>query len=129
MAEAVLGLTIDTGALIGIERGQNRVLAVLELARRRGHELHVVPGVLAQAWRGGPRQARLAQFLASPEVMVPEFDETTARLVGELCGLSGHHDIVDVHVVLHARLHGHRVVTSDPDDLRRVDPRLPVVLI
>lgn len=129
MTEAFAGVTLDTGVLIGIERGQSRVLATLELAHRRGHELHVVPGVLAQAWRGGPRQARLAHFLASPDVTVPEFDETTARLVGELCGLTGHHDIVDVHVVLHARLHGHQVVTSDPDDLRRVDPRLPMVVI
>lgn len=67
--------------------------------------------------------------MSSPDMTVPEFDEPTARLVGELCGASGHHDIVDVHVVLHARLHGHRVVTSDPDDLRRVDPRLPMVVV
>src|SRR3954471_17382727 len=81
MAEPSAGLTLDTGALIAIERGHHRLLATLELALRRGSELHVVPGVLAQAWHGGPRQARLARFLASPEVTVTGFDETTARLV------------------------------------------------
>ncbi len=60
---------------------------------------------------------------------MPDFDEQTARLVGELCGVTGHHDIVDVHVVLHARMHGHQVVTSDPDDLSRVDPRLSMIVI
>ena len=92
-------------------------------------EIHVIPGVLAQAWCGGPRQALLAQFLSSPDVVLPAFDASTARAVGELCGRSGHHDVVDVHVVLHARLHGHRVVTSDPDDLRRVDSRLAMITL
>ena len=125
----VVDLTLDAGALIAIERDRPAIRALLTLARREGAEIHVVPGALAQVWRGGPRQARLAQFFRSPDVSVPEFDEATARLVGELCGLTGHRDIVDVHVVLHARMHGHQVVTSDPDDLRRVDPRLPMVVV
>jgi predicted nucleic acid-binding protein len=123
------GLTLDAGALIAIERGAPSVRALLATARTSGVELHVLPGVLAQAWRGGPRQARLAQFLDSPNLIFPVFDDLTARRVGELCGLTGHTDVVDVHVVLHARLHGHRVVTSDPEDLRRVDPRLPLIVL
>jgi predicted nucleic acid-binding protein len=122
-------LTLDAGALIALERDRPDIRAILTLARRAGAEIHVLPGVVAQVWRGGARQARVARLLAAPDVTVPEFDESTARLVGELCGLSGHSDIVDVHVVLHARLHGHQVVTSDPDDLRRVDPRLPMIVI
>ena len=123
------GMTLDTGALIAIERGDERVRDLLRTANSRGMSLHVLPGVLAQAWRGSRRQVPLDRFLRSPDVATPDFDAATARAVGELCGLTGHHDIVDVHVVLHARLHGHQVVTSDPDDLRRVDPRLPMVVI
>jgi len=123
------GITLDTGALIAIERGDERVRDLLRTANSRGMSFHVVPGVLAQAWRGGRRQVPLAKFLRSPDVVTPDFDAATARAVGELCGLAGHHDIVDVHVVMHARMHGHQVVTSDPDDLRRVDPRLPMVVI
>jgi hypothetical protein len=32
-------------------------------------------------------------------------------------------------VVLHARAMGHRVVTSDPDDLHQVDPGLPLIVV
>jgi predicted nucleic acid-binding protein len=123
------GITLDTGALIAIERGDPRIRDLLATANSRAVEIHVTPGVLAQAWRGGPRQALLAQFLSSPDVVLPAFDASTARAVGELCGRSGHHDVVDVHIVLHARLHGHRVVTSDPDDLRRVDSRLGMITL
>ena len=52
-----------------------------------------------------------------------------ARAVGVLCGRSGHADIVDVHVALHAREHGHAVVTSDPNDIALVDPSLTVITV
>jgi hypothetical protein len=95
----------------------------------RGDEVAVTTGAVAQAWRGGPRQAQLARLLATPELIVVTLDEATARAVGVLCGQSGHHDIVDVHVALHATEMGHHVVTSDPDDLRAVNPSLPVVVV
>lgn len=36
---------------------------------------------------------------------------------------------LDVHVVLHAREAQHVVVTSDPDDLHRIDPNLTLVVV
>jgi hypothetical protein len=56
-------------------------------------------------------------------------DETRARAVGQVCGRTGHADLVDVHVVLEARSAGHLVVTSDPGDLQRVDPDLALVTL
>jgi hypothetical protein len=123
------GLTLDTGALVAVERGDPRIRALLRSAVVRGLELHVVPGVVAQAWRGGSRQARLARLLNSREVEFPIFDDAEARAVGVLCGLSGHSDVVDVHVVLHARQADHKIVTADPDDLRRVDPSAELIRI
>jgi hypothetical protein len=125
----VSALALDTGALIAVERGDRRVVHLVEEARSRGIELRVVAGVLAQAWRGGPQQARLARLLRAAEVDVPALDATTARAVGELCGRSGQADVVDVHVVLDARLARAHVVTSDPDDLRRVDPSVTLIEI
>jgi hypothetical protein len=52
-----------------------------------------------------------------------------ARRAGEMCARTGTSDVVDVSVVLCARLHGHAVVTSDPDHLRRLDPTLRLVVI
>lgn len=92
-------------------------------------ELAVPAGVVAQSWRGGPRQARVARLLGDPAVLVPPLDDPTARAVGLLCGRSGHPDIVDVHVALHARERSQAVVTSDPDDLRAIDPGLRLVVV
>lgn len=123
------GLALDAGALIALERGDERVLALLRAALDQGRDLHVVAGVIAQVWRDGARQARLARTLGADGVTTPSLDAETARAVGRLCGLTGHSDVVDVHVALHARLHDLAVVTSDVDDLRRVDPTLPLIPI
>lgn len=47
-------------------------------------------------------------------------DERRARAVGVLAARSGHDDIVDVAVVEGAARRRDRVLTADPDDLRRV---------
>ena len=123
------GLSLDSGALIAIEAGQRRVLTIVDEALRAGLGIHVVAGVLAQVWRGGSTQARLSRVINADGVVVPALDAATARAVGVLSGRSRHSDVVDVHVVLHARAMGHRVLTSDPHDLRKVDPGLPLIVI
>ncbi|RHW26028.1 PIN domain nuclease [Nocardioides immobilis] len=123
----IVDLTLDAGALIAIERGDSTVRSMVDQALADGRAIHVVPGVLAQVWRGGPRQARLAAFMDQSEVTLGNLDPDTAKAVGVLIGLTGHADVVDVHVALHARLHGHAVMTSDPDDIRAVDPSLSLI--
>lgn len=127
--EQVVGLTLDTGALLALERGDDRARALLRRVIEQGMTLAVPAGVVAQAWRGGPRQARVARLLADPAVRVPSLDETTARAVGLLCGRSGRPDIVDGHVSLHARDERHAVVTSDPEDIHAIDPGLRVIRV
>lgn len=99
----VTGLTLDTGALLALERGDSRVRALLRRALESGIGFSVPAGVVAQSWRGGTRQARVARLLGDPAVDVLPLDDTTARAVGLLCGRTGHPDVVDVHVALHAR--------------------------
>jgi predicted nucleic acid-binding protein len=120
-------LVLDTGALVGVERAVPRVRALLREATVAGYEFAVPAGVVAQAWRGGPRQAAVARLLADRTVTVVGLDEPTARAVGVLSGRCGHPDIVDVHVALTARQLHAAVVTSDPDDISRVDPSLDIV--
>lgn len=122
------GLCLDTGALIALERRDSFVVGLMQRARLASGVVAIPAGVLAQAWRGGgPRQARLARFLAVEGVTVVELDEPTARAIGELCALTGGSDVVDAHVALHARLHGLAVITSDPDDLAVFGPGLEIV--
>ena len=123
------GLTLDTGALLAVERGNPRVRALLRRAIENQLPLHIPAGVVAQGWRGGSRQARMARLLTAREVQIVALDHLTARAVGVLCGMSGHSDVVDVHVVLHARDNNHCIVTSDPADLARVDPSITLIIV
>lgn len=72
---------------------------------------------MAQAWRDGARQARLARLLRATDVR--EIDESVGRSAGELLGRSGSSDVVDATVVLLADA-GDRIVTSDPSDIARL---------
>ncbi|MFT4035063.1 MAG: hypothetical protein QM679_05775 [Patulibacter sp.] len=127
--ESPAGLTLDTGALLALERGDEYMRALLESAVGNDLAITVPAGVVAQAWRGGPRQARIARLLGDQKTQVIALDDVTARAVGLLCGRSGHHDVVDVHVALHARDRSYAVVTSDPDDLTRIDPQLRIITV
>jgi hypothetical protein len=117
-------ITFDAGALIAIERRSRRMQALLEEIDRRDWQVAVPAGAVAQAWRGGPRQARIAALLGDERTEVVPLDDPAARAVGLLCGRSGHADVVDVSVALCARQRNLHVVTSDPDDLRAVDNAL-----
>jgi hypothetical protein len=125
----VSGLTLDAGALIAVERGDRRVGAILQRAVDNGWVIAVPAGVLAQVWRDGRRQSRLAKLLATATVSVVDLDADAARVSGVLLGRAGASDVVDASVVVCARMRGHIVVSSDPDDLHRLDPRLAVVAI
>lgn len=121
------GLTLDAGALIAIERGNIFVRGLIEEALKEGRPVHVVPGVLAQVWRGGPRQAEVAVLLRRDGVTLTRLDPDKAKILGVVIGATGHPDVTDVHVAVHARQHDHAVMTSDPDDIRAVDPSLTII--
>ena len=123
------GLTLDTGALLAIERGDEYMRALLARAIQNGLEISVPAGVVAQAWRGGPRQARLSMLLNDPLVDVPRLDEFSAKAVGLVCGRTGHFDVIDTHVYLHARTRGHQIVTSDPGDFRKLGAAADLIVV
>ncbi len=121
------GAVLDTGALVGFERNDRRVVAIVARALERRDLLVVPAGVVAQTWRDGRKQARLARLLGSPVCDIVPLDDLTARSVGQLCGVSGTADIVDASVALAGRQRSLRIITSDPDDIRMVDNRLDIV--
>jgi hypothetical protein len=123
----VPGLTLDAGALIAFERNDRRVVALIARSLEHGHSLAVPAGVVGQVWRDGRRQARLARLFGADEVDIETLDDQGARTAGQLCGARGTSDVIDATVVLCARARGHRVVTSDPDDLRRLDSAIPLI--
>ena len=123
------GYTLDAGALIAIERRERSLEIRLQGALDQDETIVIPAGVLAQVWRGGHRQARLAGFLAIEGVEIEPLDEETARSAGVICGVRSTSDVVDASVVVCARTHGHRVITSDPDDLARLDPQLELIVV
>ena len=123
------GITLDAGALIALDRGDKRLIALLDRALAQRLKVRVPSGVVGQAWRDGRVQVTLARFLRTDEVEIVPLDEQLARACGELCGATGAADIIDASVVILARERRDHIVTSDPRDLRRLDPTCPIIPI
>ena len=120
-------LVMDAGALIALDRGDKRMIALLQRALRQSRTFLVPAGVVGRAWRNGRVQVSLGRFLRSEEVEVVPLDEQLARSCGELCGATNTADIVDASVVILATAQRHPIVTSDPTDLRRLDPAAQII--
>jgi hypothetical protein len=113
-----MGVTYDTGALVAADRGERRQWARHRalLARR---EVPCVPApVLAQAWRGGNRQALLSRLLTGCHIEA--LDDTQARAAGTLAARAATTDIVDACVVEGALRRHDLIISSDPGDLTAI---------
>jgi len=112
------GVTYDTGALVAGERDNRRMWA-LHAGYLAEEVIPTVPApVLAEAWRGGSRQASLSRLLRMCDT--EPMCEDQAKNVGVLAGKSDHDDIVDVCVVEGAIRRGDAVVTSNATHIRKV---------
>ncbi len=120
-------LVLDAGALIAVERGDRATAALIEVARRQSRPIIVPAGVVAQVWRDGSRQARIARLLTASQVSVDALTDAVARAAGVLCGAAGTADVVDASVVIAARRHNATVISADRNDLRRLDVAISVV--
>ncbi len=123
------GVTLDAGALIALDRNNRQVIALLERARERGHTITVPAPALAQAIRKPDQQARLSRFIRQPTTDVVSLDRVDAIRVGRLLATSGTADVVDAHVIECARRSQTAVITSDPNDLRQLDPNIALVVL
>ena len=123
------GVTLDTGGLIALDRGDRRVLALLARAAERRMRVTIPATALAQAMRSPARQARLARLIRQASTDLVALDGPDATATGLLLARSRTSDIVDAHVVICARRAEQAVVTSDANDLRRIDPGLQLVAV
>jgi len=114
---------LDAGALVALERGDRRARALIAHAEGR---IIIPAAALAEVCRDGARQAALAALVKASATTIDVLDEQVAKAVGILCGRTGTSDIADASVVLSAQRHRAIVLTSDADDLLRLDPGLQV---
>ena len=110
------GLTLDSGALIGVERSDRRVMTALKLALSRAEEVTVPSVVVTEVWRGGPRSARIARLLGAC-VSHPVSEDLAKRAGQALAAVRGS-GAIDAIVMASAAERGDAVLTSDADDLR-----------
>jgi predicted nucleic acid-binding protein len=125
----VTGITFDAGGLLALDRMDRRVLTLLARAKERGARITIPATALAQAVRNPARQALLSRLIRQPGTDLVSLDGREATVVGLLLAQTGTRDITDAHVVVCAQRTGQPVLTSEPDDLKRIAPKLQLVVV
>jgi hypothetical protein len=123
------GITFDAGGLIALDRNNRQVIVLLARATELGIRVVVPATALAQAIRDPARQTRLSRLIRQADTDLVPLNGPDATAVGLLLAETGTADIVDAHVVICARRTGQVVVTSDPGDIGRIDPKLRLVAV
>lgn len=123
------GYTFDAGGLIALDRNNRHVLALIARAKEVQEPITVPATVLAQVARDLRRQVRISTLLRDPRTTVRPLDRVDATSVGRLLAASATADIVDAHVVVAAGRTRQQIVTSDPDDLRHLDPTVDLIIV
>ena len=119
------GVVLDAGAFVAAERRNRTMVALTRLFAESKTPLVTSAGVVAQVWRGGgDRQVPIAYLLRRTTVV--DLGRAVARTLGRMLGESGTRGAIDAHIVFLARERNWPVLTSDPDDLRAIDPTLDV---
>ncbi len=109
------GLTLDSGPLIAVDKGDSAAWAALQRHARLGTRITIPAVVLAQSWRSD-RNARLGLLVRW--CVVEPLTEAAARRL--LCAAAHFEDIVDAAVVVSALSRGDEILTSDPTDIERL---------
>lgn len=112
----MIGLTFDTGALIGLERRRQRISRVYTTALADGLIVTVPAVVVSEWWRA--RSDVRETILRG--VRIELVDEELAKSAGEALAVVRAASAVDAIVMASAARRGDVVYTSDFDDLDRL---------
>jgi predicted nucleic acid-binding protein len=107
----------DSAVLVAADRNERRVWAEHKVRLEAGIIPLVPAPVIAQVSRS-PKQAQMRRLLRGCEIA--PFDEASAHAAGRLLALTKTSDVVDAAVAHLGSKHRAEVVTSDPDDIRRL---------
>jgi hypothetical protein len=110
-------LILDSGAVIGWQRGQAAVWARVAEATRQGVSLVIPAVVVAECVRGGAGDVMIHRLLATARV--PLIGARIALLAGRLLGETGMSATIDALIVAEALDGGSSVIlTGDPGDIK-----------
>jgi predicted nucleic acid-binding protein len=121
------GLTLDTAALIALERKRKGMSEVVKAAEGAGTRFTVPANAIAEWWRGRTdRREQVREMF-----VVQAVDEKIARLAGEAlawCGARVDDRItIDATVLATAALHGPNLYSGDFEDMDRLKGFFPSV--
>jgi hypothetical protein len=125
----VNGIVFDAGGLIALERDDRRVFSILHTALQDEDRIIVPATALAQVIRNPARQVRLWRMIQFDKTEVVPLDASQAQAAGALLARTKTSDITDAHVVICAQTAGYAIITSDPLDLKRLDPTLRLIRV
>ena len=115
-------ITLDTGALIALERRDRRMWDIFDVATETGSMVTAPSAVVAEWWRGSSRLRVEILGLFDVEPL----DARLARLTGEALAAVPGSTMVDALVMVSAALRGDVIYTSDLEELVRLrDARFP----
>jgi predicted nucleic acid-binding protein len=112
----VAGLTLDAGALIAYERGEERIREILAVAYARSLVPTIPAIALAEVWRGDAKDASVARLLKACSIEV--VDERLAREAGRLLKSTPGAGTIDACIAAGVSRRHDAIVTSDADDMR-----------
>jgi predicted nucleic acid-binding protein len=118
-----MGLTFDTGAMIGLERRRHTIRKVFATAALAEVPIVVPTVVIAEWWRRGAREKERTEILRA--VRIEPLGAHVARLAGIAVGLVPGAGTIDAIVMASASLRGDTVYTSDLDDLAALRDGVP----
>lgn len=121
----IRGITLDTGALVAIERRKQRGTQLLELAKQRLAVLSVPIPIVAEWWRGrsGTREKIL------DVVNVVPLSLAVAKAAGEAQAKVARSTTLDAIVMAFAASRGDVVFTGDLRDFERLRSYFPSVRV
>jgi predicted nucleic acid-binding protein len=127
----LISATLDTGALVAMERQKPRGMMLLRAAREHRAQLLTITPVVAEWWRG---RSDVRDRIKSAVTVVPfpvRSAEAAGMALGQIRGERVRAQLsVDVMVMAFAATYGGALVyTSDVDDLQRVAQYFPGVRV
>jgi len=121
----MVGLTLDTGALLALERRRQRMRKVIDVATRDAVPITVPVVVLAEWWRGRNDLRDLIRRMVTVEPM----QEPLAVVAGEALAAVRGATLADAIVMASAAQRGDIVYTSDVEDFQRLQAFFPAVRV